>query len=430
MKPREIVAEAAVSLFRRLGLGLEFSNDCGVTIQGTEQLDDRTRETVEHLFAEYEPELVAALDGTSPEEAPKEYTLTELAALEIPEDMPSLPLLGQPGYIIEGWSHIVAALPKTGKTEILFASAIDWARQGRSVYWISEEQAQIWHCRVRRRLSDLPENFVVVPVLGPEECQAALDKAGQDNCEVVVVDTVRHVLGLQDENSNSEVVAAVRRCEERFRGKTRIYLHHVRKGAGEHGTAVAGGTAFTAAVDRVLEIRHVDGHDTRRRIHVISRIATPNDLLVGLEDETPVALGDPAQYTVAEIAKEVTAALEGQGWLTQKQILELLGNDAKAPLVKRALDGLLQQGVVERDPPEKKQGATYKYRLAAANGNLNFTSTPRSEVEEVKLGEPQADANRVASTTGNFNFTSTPKSKGKEVKSGEPETHGGRLVRF
>jgi hypothetical protein len=164
----------------------------------------------------------------------------------------------------------------------------------------------------------------------------------------------------------------------------------VRKGEGEHGKAVAGGTAFTAAVDRVLEIRHVDGHDTRRRIHVISRLTTPHDLLVDLEDGRPVALGDPAEYTVAETAKAITAVLEGQDWLTQKQIRDMLGSDVGALPVKRALDDLVQRGVVERDPPEKKQGVTYKYRLASGNGGPNFTSTPKGGGKEVKSGEPEA----------------------------------------
>ena len=404
-------APDVVELFRRLGLRV--STNGTVAIVGAERLDNRAKEVVEYLFNQYEPELTKALEGEGPEGSPRAYTLAELAALDVPEDPPSLPLLGQPGYIVEGWSHIVAALPKTGKTEMLFASAVGWAQQGRNVYWISEEQTKIWSLRAKR-LAQVPENLVVAPVLSPEECEAALDEAGQDKWGVVIVDTLRHVLGLQDENSNSEVVAAIKRCEERLRGKTRIYVHHARKGEGEHGKAVAGGTAFTAAVDRVLEIRHVDGHDTRRRIHVISRLTTPHDLLVDLEDGRPVALGDPAEYTVAETANAITAVLEGQDWLTQKQIRDMLGSDVGALPVKRALDDLVQRGVVERDPPEKKQGATYKYRLASGSGGPNFTSTPKGGAEEVKSGDPKPG-----------NFTS-PLGEAVEVKSGEPEAHDGK----
>ena len=34
-------------------------------------------------------------------------------------NIPYIPLLGMDGFIVKGWSHIMAAYPKTGKTELI-----------------------------------------------------------------------------------------------------------------------------------------------------------------------------------------------------------------------------------------------------------------------------------------------------------------------
>ena len=83
---------------------------------------------------------------------------------------------------------------------------------------------------------------------------------------VVIVDTIRSLLGMQDENDNSEVarvlipvIAAARQA-----GKTLILLHHQRKGGGDHGEGITGGHAFFGFVDIALVI-HLQGASSHTR---------------------------------------------------------------------------------------------------------------------------------------------------------------------
>jgi excisionase family DNA binding protein len=174
-------------------------------------------------------------------------------------------------------------------------------------------------------------------------------------------------------------------------------------------SAIVGGTAYTPAIGRALRIRRIDRHDTRRPVHVAARITAPHDLPVDPQAGKPAALRSSARYAVAEIVDAITALLAGHDWLTQRQIRDMLGGNVAAMSVKWALNYLVQRAIVERDPPEKKQGATYKYRLASRNGGPELT-TPKGGAEEVKSGDPEPG-----------NFTS-PLGEAVEVKSGNLET--------
>jgi RecA-family ATPase len=74
---------------------------------------------------------------------------------------------------------------------------------------------------------------------------------------IILVDTIRSLFQLKDENDNAEVARALGEWEGMLqsRGCTRIYVHHNSKAGGEHGTAVAGAGGFVGIVDRVIDIR-------------------------------------------------------------------------------------------------------------------------------------------------------------------------------
>lgn len=303
---------------------------------------------------------------------------TELLAGEIPEELASLPLLGVSGYILEGWSHLLAGYPKVGKSELVFTCARDWVRRGVRVLWLSEESELVWRLRLRRD-PDLPQGLRLVFALGAPP-DALLERAASGDEAVVVVDTIRSLLGISDEADNAEIARALGAWEARLREKTRIYLHHLRKDLGDHGLAVAGGTMLVGAVDRVLELRH-DSHDEQRRLlRVISRISGAPDLLIGLDEiGWPVALGDPGSVELEQVANACLEVLEADEWLTKRQVHERL--DEPKPSLKqvgRALELLLQRGLAERDPAEEKRGTTYRWRRAAGQPNLDRIKPPRS----------------------------------------------------
>lgn len=53
------------------------------------------------------------------------------------------PLLGAEGFIVKGWSHILASCPKVGKTELATDTAVAWADAGLRVLYFTEEPESV-----------------------------------------------------------------------------------------------------------------------------------------------------------------------------------------------------------------------------------------------------------------------------------------------
>ncbi len=296
----------------------------------------------------------------------RERDATELLSLDIPDHLPSLPLLGQAGYVVKGWSHLVAGYPKAGKTELVFACARDWLADGTRVLWLTEESELVWAHRVRQHPS-LSTGLSLVFALG-EPPDRLLARVLRGSEPVVVVDTIRSLLGIADETDNAEIARTMGVWERAATGKTRLYLHHLRKGLGDHGLAVAGGTMLVGAVDRVLELRH-DEHDSQRRmIRVHSRVMGAPDLLLGLDaDGCPVALGDPAAVELERVMAACMEVLEPETWLKTGDVRDRLPEPRPHHnQVLRALATLHERGDIERDPAEPRRRAVYRWRLVAS----------------------------------------------------------------
>ncbi|HEY8415598.1 MAG TPA: AAA family ATPase, partial [Thermaerobacter sp.] len=317
-----------------------------------------------------------------------EFEATELQklALEESDDQTSLPFLGVSGYIIEGWSHLVAGLPKAGKTETIFASVMEWLRLGYKVLWLTEESKKVWVERLRRNI-EIPPGLRIVFGLGTKP-DVLLERAASGDEQVVIVDTIRHLAGIRDEADNAEIARVIGAWEAALKDKTRIYVHHLRKDGGDHGLAVAGGTMLVGAVDRVLQLEH-DPNDSRRRrvVKVISRISDMPDLLIGLDENgRPIALGDRSAVELESLAESVLAVLEeaalededGEGWLTTRQVRDRLDEPKPSKeQVLRALNLLRQRGEVDRDPPEGGERKTHRWRRCEKGGWAVIGRSPK-----------------------------------------------------
>ncbi len=288
--------------------------------------------------------------------------MADLAARGGPQELESLPLLGRLGYIIKGWGHILAGLPKVGKTELLFACVREWLPAGVKVLWLSEEDEQLWLQRLAR-YPNIPRGGRVVFGRGcpPPELLALAKASGAD---VVIVDTIRTMLQIPDENDNSAVVRALDPWEVALKDKTRIYVHHLRKSGGDHGLGVAGAGSLVGSVHRILEL-HYDADPNRRRLTVLSRLRGAPELLCGWRDGELKALGSPAAVALEDVKERVLEALEEAEWLTFKELLEALPDPKPGKnLVRAVLKWAHERGLVERDPPEDRPGALYRWRLA------------------------------------------------------------------
>lgn len=282
-----------------------------------------------------------------------------------------LPLLGQTGFIVKGWSHLIAGYPKAGKTELLTRLVGEWRDE--KVLYFTEEPRSVWAARLAK-LEGSWEHVTLVFALGAEP-EDILERITGGQETVVVIDTVRNLLGLKDETDNSEVARALNPIIAACRagGKTLLMAHHVRKGGGEYGEGITGGHAFLGVVDIALEVLR-DNDENKRKVRGWGRvIAIPELLYTSQEDGSFVALGAPSQVELQEVKQRVLNTLNGE-WQSRKDILAAL--DEPRPGLEQlriALEALVAEGAVVRDPALSKPGATYRYRLAGAEPNLPQT---------------------------------------------------------
>ena len=291
------------------------------------------------------------------------------------------PLLGRERFMVKGWSHLLASYPKTGKTELMIRVVAEWPLE--RVLYITEEPESAWKARLKQLL-EVYSHVSLYYGLGvkPREILDRI-KAGQET--VVVMDTVRNLLGLEDENDNSKVARAMIPYVALAREghKTLIALVHDRKGGGEHGEGIAGGHAFLGVVDIAIELLRDTGR-RRRRLRGWGRVIEVPELLYELRDDnTMIAIGSPEAVALREVKDRVGAALTDE-WKKTKEIRDSLGDPKPSEdQVIKALELLAGEGKAERDPPisqGKRQGKSYRWREA-----INFTSDESSYKSEVKL---------------------------------------------
>jgi len=285
--------------------------------------------------------------------------------LEGGDPLAYLPFLGLDGYVVRTWSHLLAGYPKSGKTELATRLCHDW-RDERILYFTEEPQS-IWEAR----LAGLPEGWdhvTLVFALGAER-KAILETIKQSTATIVVIDTVRNLLGLRDETDNSEVARVlnpfIAACRQS--GMTLLLLHHIRKGGGQHGEGITGGHAFLGVVDLALELLRADGgSENQRKVRGWGRVvAVPPLLYERDQDGTFRPLGSPEEVRLEEVKHRVFEIINGT-WSTFKEIRQALGEPRPGhEQTRKALRALAGRGEIERDPPigQDRRGTTYRYRL-------------------------------------------------------------------
>lgn len=291
----------------------------------------------------------------------------DLAAEQGEDELSYLPLLGREGFVVRGWSHLIAGYPRVGKTELVVASIRQWLEVGESVLLFTEEPRSMWRQRLRRLVS-WPRGLRLYFGLGiePSVLLEEMRRAEEAN---IVVDTIRNLLRFEDENDNSEIARKVNPwvVAGRQHDKTLMLASHMRKGAGENGEGIAGGHALLGAVDIALEVvRDRTLPPNRRKIRSYARLIQPGELLYEMTpaDEL-VALGEPHALARAELERRFLAVIESE-WLKTATVVDAL-DEPKPSLesARQVLTGLARAAALERDPPieeEKTQGKTLRWR--------------------------------------------------------------------
>jgi hypothetical protein len=264
-----------------------------------------------------------------------------------------LRLLGQHGYLVRGWSHLIAGYPRCGKTELITACCLDWLAAGERILYLTEEPRAIWQHRLSRDRPGAWAGMRLVFGLGANPLD--LWARARDGSETVIIAEAIRNLGLTgpDENDNAALARQLTPwvSAARAKGKTLFLLHHDRTGGGQHGEGIAGGHALLGVVDIALELVH-DSAPFRRLIRAYARfIQLAEPIYKRQPDGTMKPLSAPEVVGLSDLCRRVREALEAD-WLKTADVRDRL--DAPKPSEEQTRKALLaeaQAGTVERDPP-------------------------------------------------------------------------------
>jgi hypothetical protein len=172
---------------------------------------------------------------------------------------------------------------------------------------------------------------------------------------MLIVDTLPQFAGLKAEAENDsgaalEAMAPLQAAAER--GLAVLLTRHDRKGGGEVGESARGSTAWTGAVDTVINLTRDAGRATVRKMATISRFdAAPEELMIELVDGEYVAHGSEAAYAVA-LAKVAILALPFDEPMRREAIAQAVAKPEAT--VRRALDELIFEAVLTRSGDGKR----------------------------------------------------------------------------
>ena len=277
----------------------------------------------------------------------------------------TLPLLNQPNFVMKGWSHILGSYSKVGKTELMLRAAAGWPEE--KVAYFTEEPETVWQARMSKAKGDY-NNVTLIFVLGaPADTIIERMRSGDET--VVILDTIRNLLGFESENDNAEISAALKPfvALAQQKGQTLIFLHHERKAGGEHGKALAGAGAFLGVVDVYLELGRDSNAARRRTLKGLARVIEVPEIMYELQDDgTMKAIGAPQEVTLTTVKGRIRQACVRWGTpRTLKEVVVLIGDPQPSwPQLRKALLELTAEATLSRDPPlgEKAKGKTPRWQ--------------------------------------------------------------------
>lgn len=280
------------------------------------------------------------------------------------------------GYLAEGTVTLLAGRPKVGKSTLVFElmAAIGAGRPCCSratrrsrIVILSEERASTFADKARR--TTWPDGIEVLlhhsayGVPWPEIVGRAAEQAGADG--LLIVDTLADFAELlaDTENAAGAVQTAVRPLQEAAAGGCAVLVvAHQRKAAGEHGEAIRGSNALTAAVDVVLELERAAALGPNARVlRAVSRFSEgADDLVLALTEDGYESRGELEGAIAAAERDRVADALGKAGETTADELAGAL--ELAKPTVQRHLNALLVAGRAARAGAGKK-GDPYRWSL-------------------------------------------------------------------
>jgi len=309
----------------------------------------------------------------------------ELADDETSIEQAWLPFLRQVGVVGRGLVTLLSALGKAGKTTLLVhvVRALLLVLATLRIVWVTEEPRSLWRARVRRFPELASPDLMLVFASGRPWAQVLADLE-REEADLVIIDTIRAVCGIADENDQAAVTAAIQPAifQSRRKDWALVFAHHLRKSAADVGLGHAGSHALVGLVDVAVEM-HRDSHSSARRVcKAISRFTeTPSEWALELRGEEMYALGDPSVLTAAETVRRVQAVLD-ETPRSRQEIAALLEPQPSRGGLHNALATLVRERKASRHGRGTK-GAPHRWS-AAGNTFIHALSPIR---ERTEIGE-------------------------------------------
>lgn len=277
------------------------------------------------------------------------------------------------GYVRSGRSHLFVSPPRAGKTELLTALCIEWLSEGKRILYVTEEPRDIWYERFDAHPELRIGSFSIawgLEVESEQELYAGVfSTADAIEFDILVLDTIRHLLHLKDESDNAEIA---NKCDPWIHGCqkrqiTPIFVHHANKAGGSRGRGISGGYAFLSAFDTVFEIEYVGREDdeSKRRERLVrtrKRGAPVPDFVYELQDDGSFERMNEGRAFGA-VVRRVAAIWDDDksSRLSIRAIRSLLGKpEPSDQQIQKVLAKLISDGVLSRDPPAGTSAAGLK----------------------------------------------------------------------
>lgn len=305
------------------------------------------------------------------------------------------------GYIPVGGVTLLSAWAKDGKTTLV-AHLLQALFSGQS-HFLGQPLALPREAKVailseesrgkvadRLRALNLSSERLLVTFrhhAGHRSLRELVQEAVALGAALVVVDTVASWAAIEEENSASDVEAALRPCINicQQAGASLLLVHHLRKSGGGEGRGHRGSGHVVAVADVAVELVRPDGNapHNRRILRATSRFdETPAELVAELRPEGYVALGTSQQVLRQELQRAILDALPGPGDepipFEAKEgdcLMARLRERGRWPrsTTHEVLARLVGEGAVERQGSGKR-GDPFRYRLA---GRESFHPDPQ-----------------------------------------------------
>ena len=194
----------------------------------------------------------------------------------------------------------------------------------------------------------------------PETAEDAIDHCYRVGARLLIVDTLGQFAGVRgdaenDAGSAHEAMAPLQAAAAD--GLAIVVSRHDRKGGGDVGESGRGSNAWTGAVDCVIALRRQSNPKRpSASLEAISRRGDvpPEPVLIELEPDGYVVLGSDGAVAFAEARESLRDLMADGEARTERQMLDALGEDVKRTSLQSARDALIDEGVLERLPRDRR----------------------------------------------------------------------------